>query len=147
MLIYKDGVVADYRSIFANTSFPPNGPSDEFLTEQGAYKVNVFLPHDQMTEKLVSCPPYVQDGWAYTVEVQPKTQEEIDADRDAEASRVRADRNRRLADCDWTQGKDIPDATSTPWAGYRQELRDVPDQPGFPWEVIWPVQPGQEVSE
>lgn len=144
MLIYKDGVVADYRSIFANTSFPPNGPSDEFLTEQGAYKVNVFLPHDQMTEKLVSCPPYVQDGWAYTVEVQPKTQEEMDADRDAEASRVRADRNRRLADCDWTQGKDIPDATSTPWAAYRQELRDVPSQAGFPYAVIWPTTPGSE---
>lgn len=144
MLIYKDGIVADYRDAFCNTSFPPNGPSDEFLAENGAVKVNLFLPHDKMTEKLVSCPPYVQDGWAYTVEVNPKTQEEMDADRDAEASRVRADRNRRLADCDWTQGKDITDATSTPWAVYRQELRDVPLQAGFPYAVIWPTTPGAE---
>lgn len=144
MLIYKDGIVADYRDVFRNTSFPSNGPSDEFLAENGVVKVNLFLPHDKMTEKLVSCPPYVRDGWAYTVEVQPKTQEEMNADRDAEASRVRADRNRRLADCDWTQGKDITDATSTLWAVYRQELRDVPSQAGFPYAIIWPTIPGAE---
>lgn len=141
MLIYKDNVVADYRNIFTNTSFPPNGPSDEFLTEQGAYKVNMWLPHDSRTEKLVSCNPYIQDGWAYTVEVQPKTQTEMDADTDAQAASVRATRNQLLADCDWTQGKDIADNISTPWAVYRQELRDVPDQAGFPWTVVWPTPP------
>lgn len=141
MLIYKDGIVADYRDVFRNTSFPPNGPSDEFLTEQGAYKVNVFLPHDARSEKLVSCDPYIQDGWAYTVEVQPKSEEELAADLDAEAARVRATRNRLLADCDWTQGKDISDEVSIPWAAYRQELRDVPAQEGFPSEVIWPDKP------
>lgn len=79
MLIYKDGIVSDYRDVFPNTSFPPSGPSDEFLAEQGAYKVNVWLPHDLRTEKLVPCAPYLQDGWAYTVEVQAKTPEEIAA--------------------------------------------------------------------
>lgn len=138
MLIYKDGIVADYRDVFRNTSFPPNGPSDSFLTEQGAYKVNVFLPHDRMTEKLVSCPPYVQDGWAYTVEVQPKTQDEIDADTQAQAAKIRAARNALLLACDWTQGKDIPDSVSAPWATYRQALRDIPNQTGFPWSVEWP---------
>ena len=141
MLIYKDNVVADYRNIFTNTSFPPNGPSDEFLTEQGAYKVNMWLPHDSRTEKLVSCNPYIQDGWAYTVEVQPKTQAEMDADTDAQSASVRATRNQLLAACDWTQGKDIADSISTPWAVYRQELRDVPDQTGFPWTVVWPMPP------
>ena len=141
MLIYKDGTVADYRDVFHNTSFPANGPSDEFLTEQGSYKVNLFLPHNARTEKLVSCDPYIQDGWAYTVEVQPKTQEELDADTEAQAANVRSQRNQLLAACDWTQGKDIPDTVSDPWAIYRQELRDVPDQPGFPWIVVWPDAP------
>jgi hypothetical protein len=27
------------------------------------------------------------------------------------------------------------------WATYRQALRDVPSQAGFPWEVQWPTQP------
>jgi len=27
------------------------------------------------------------------------------------------------------------------WATYRQALRDVPTQSGFPWEVTYPTQP------
>lgn len=77
MLIYKDGIVADYREIFKNTSFPANGPSDEFLQENDSVKVSVYLPHDQATQRLVSCNAYIQDGWAYTVKVEQKTQEEI----------------------------------------------------------------------
>lgn len=62
--------------------------------------------------------------------------------KDAEqAKSVRTDRNKRLADCDWTQGKDIADNISTAWAAYRQALRDVPAQTGFPWDIAWPVQP------
>lgn len=64
------------------------------------------------------------------------------AQKDEEqAKAVRTDRNRRLADSDWTQGKDIAEAISTAWASYRQALRDVPAQTGFPWEVQWPAQP------
>jgi hypothetical protein len=29
------------------------------------------------------------------------------------------------------------------WAVYRQALRDIPEQPGFPWEVEWPVPPSK----
>lgn len=140
MLIYKDNVVADYRSIFPNTSFPSGGPSDEFLEEEGAYKVNLWLPHDSATEKLVSCDPYIQDGWAYTVKVEAKTQEELAADLEAKAASVRADRNRRLADCDWTQLPDAP-VNHDAWAVYRQGLRDITGQPGFPVDVVWPDQP------
>lgn len=61
---------------------------------------------------------------------------------DAEkAGQVRADRNAKLAASDWTQGKDIPDNISSAWATYRQALRDVPSQAGFPWTVQWPTQP------
>lgn len=69
---------------------------------------------------------------------------DLDADgiaaKDAEqAKAVRTDRDQRLKDSDWTQGKDIPDAISQPWAIYRQALRDVPSQSGFPWNVQWPT--------
>jgi len=58
---------------------------------------------------------------------------------DAEqAANVRQQRNRRLAALDWTQGKDIPDSISSPAAFVRQGLRDVPNQEGFPWAVVWP---------
>jgi len=59
---------------------------------------------------------------------------------DEAAVRVRADRNKRLADSDWTQLADNT-ADTNAWAVYRQALRDVPAQAGFPNEVTWPTEP------
>ena len=53
-----------------------------------------------------------------------------------QAKSVREDRNKRLADCDWTQLADSQ-VDKSAWATYRQALRDVPTQSGFPWEVTW----------
>tara|TARA_Y100000992_G_C21237191_1_gene478796 strand:- start:44 stop:400 length:357 start_codon:yes stop_codon:yes gene_type:complete len=39
---------------------------------------------------------------------------------------LRMRRNSMLARCDWTQGADVPSAIKTPWATYRQQLRDLP---------------------
>jgi len=55
-------------------------------------------------------------------------------------SNGRGGRNARLAACDWTQLVDAP-VDSLAWANYRQELRNVPNQPGFPWDVQWPAKP------
>jgi hypothetical protein len=63
------------------------------------------------------------------------------AQKDAEqAKAVRTDRNQRLKDTDWTQVADAP-VDKAAWAAYRQELRDITAQAGFPWEVQWPTQP------
>lgn len=53
---------------------------------------------------------------------------------------VRAKRNQLLAESDWTQVADAP-VDQTAWAAYRQELRDITEQAGFPTDVIWPVAP------
>lgn len=57
-----------------------------------------------------------------------------------QANEVRAERNRRLAETDWTQLADAP-VNQAAWAAYRQALRDVPEQAGFPLDVIWPIEP------
>jgi hypothetical protein len=59
------------------------------------------------------------------------------------AAARRAERDARLAACDWTQLPDAPldDAARAAWAEYRQALRDVPGQPGFPGAVQWPAPP------
>ena len=63
------------------------------------------------------------------------------AAKDAEqATAVRADRTKRLADSDWTQLSDAP-VTGTAWATYRQALRDITSQAGFPWTITWPDAP------
>ena len=63
------------------------------------------------------------------------------ASKDAEqAKSVRATRGEKLADSDWTQVADAP-VDKAVWATYRQALRDVTAQSGFPWTVTWPDAP------
>ena len=60
---------------------------------------------------------------------------------ETEGARVRAERDRRLQETDWTQLPDVPLATKEAWAAYRQALRDITEQPGFPFDVVWPEPP------
>jgi hypothetical protein len=63
------------------------------------------------------------------------------ATKDAEqAKSVRQTRDAKLAECDWTQVADSP-VDKAVWATYRQALRDVTAQSGFPWTVTWPDAP------
>lgn len=52
---------------------------------------------------------------------------------------VRAHRDQLLASTDWTALSDT--TMSSAMAAYRQALRDVPAQEGFPRAVTWPVKP------
>jgi len=56
------------------------------------------------------------------------------------AEEVRKERDRLLADSDWTQVPDAP-VDQAAWATYRQALRDVPEQAGFPSDINWPTTP------
>jgi len=53
---------------------------------------------------------------------------------------ARQQRDACLQSSDWTQ---ISDCTvdKQAWLTYRQALRDLPTQPGFPRNVVWPVRP------
>ena len=63
------------------------------------------------------------------------------ANKDAErAANIRSNRNQLLKDCDWTQIEDST-ADKEAWATYRQALRDVTNQDGFPWTINWPDAP------
>ena len=57
-----------------------------------------------------------------------------------ESDRIRKRRNKMLSDSDWTQVSDAP-VDQAAWATYRQALRDITEQNGFPIEVTWPVEP------
>ena len=59
---------------------------------------------------------------------------------DAEAAKaVRAERDRKLAETDWMALSDV--TMSAEMAAYRQALRDITAQEGFPHSVNWPVKP------
>ena len=81
-------------------------------------------------------PELVNGVWYEQWELVDITQEQIDEQWAA----VRAERNEKLAACDWTQLPDTP-VDSAAWATYRQALRDITTQPTFPTFVQWPEQP------
>jgi hypothetical protein len=80
-----------------------------------------------------------------TVEFSEEDYRIFEADRAAlpaiKGSGVRSRRNDLLAATDWTHAADSPQATKDKWAAYRQALRDIPQQPGFPDNINWPTQP------
>jgi len=57
-----------------------------------------------------------------------------------EAEEARTQRDALLSQSDWTQVPDAP-VDQAAWAEYRQALRDLPQQAGFPTEITWPVKP------
>ena len=54
---------------------------------------------------------------------------------------VLTDRKAKLLASDWTQLPDVPLETKQAWATYRQALRDITDQPGYPTNIVWPTPP------
>jgi len=56
------------------------------------------------------------------------------------AEQMRNERDQLLSDSDWTQLDDAP-VDKQAWADYRQALRDVPEQAGFPFDIEWPTAP------
>lgn len=60
-----------------------------------------------------------------------------------QAESVRASRDTKLAETDWIVIKNLELNANIPgvWEVYRQALRDVPTQAGFPWTITWPTQP------
>lgn len=63
-------------------------------------------------------------------------------DYDLQWKLIRGLRDQKLQDCDWTQLPDVPLSAElrAEWVAYRQELRDVTNQPD-PFHIIWPVPP------
>ena len=58
---------------------------------------------------------------------------------DRAAAQVREERDIKLAETDWMASSDV--TLSTAWRTYRQALRDVPAQAGFPNSITWPSEP------
>jgi hypothetical protein len=80
------------------------------------------------------------DGKWYTKYSVSDMDAEAIAAKDAEqAKAMRQQRTEKLKDTDWTQVADAP-VDKAAWAAYRQALRDITSQPGFPWDVTWPAE-------
>jgi hypothetical protein len=131
---------SEFRALFPNTSLPLL--TEAVLNELGA---------DVILEGAQAQPTRYQIGFRDGVEqVDGKwftkySVSDLDADgiaaKDAEqAKSVRATRNILIAECDWTQVEDSP-VDKAAWATYRQALRDLTLQAGFPFDVTYPTKP------
>jgi len=82
----------------------------------------------------------IEGKWYTKYSVSDMNQEAKDALDTAQAKAIRQQRTEKLKDSDWTQ---IADSTAdkTAWATYRQALRDITAQAGFPWTITWPETP------
>lgn len=131
------------------------GPSYDALTPEvaDALQVDVVFKGPQATGGTVyqysmrSGVEQQADGKWYTkyvlgpVFANAQEQTDYEAMKDAEqAAAVRRERNEKLSACDWTQLADST-ADKAAWATYRQALRDITKQDGFPWNIVWPTEP------
>lgn len=135
--------VADHTAFLPNTSFSVGGPTTAQIVELGFIPVTTWKPHDRKTQALVPVAPYAVDGQVFTVKVAPLSAEDILQKTEDRAAEVRSERDRKLAATDWRIIKVLEGGQPQDfaWAAYRQALRDITSQTGFPWEVQWPTQP------
>jgi hypothetical protein len=118
-----------------NTSFPAV-PSIELLAGYGVHPCEVDpTPAYSEATHFVRLGALVERSGAWI-----QTWDVVELEEDVAASNVRAVRNAEIASCDWTQVSDAP-VNKTAWAAYRAELRDIPEQAGFPFSVVWPTKP------
>lgn len=118
-----------------NTSFPASIP-EATLNEYGVHTVTeVTKPTcDYATHEVVQNDPVLTDGvWTQSWSVNQKPS-------DVASKNIRSERDYRLADTDHHALSDTP-AMTTEMSTYRQALRDVPSQSGFPFNVTWPEKP------
>lgn len=127
--------IGQFRRDNPDTSFPKDIPT-ETLAAFGVYPVKE-LPrpdYDPQTHYLKQSDFYQADGqWQCHHYPEPLPESQA-------AENIRAERDQRLAQTDWTQVADAP-VDQQSWADYRQALRDVPSQAGFPYSVVWPETP------
>lgn len=134
------------KVLFPETSFPDTGPDANWLADSGVYPVEEHLYFDANAYKRNGINPTLRDGTVYTAELVALTDEDKaqrEADRLAQlASVAREQRNRFLAESDWTQLADYTSANKSSWMTYRKALRDITKQTDFPESIAWPTAPG-----
>jgi hypothetical protein len=139
------------RLSMPNTSLPQQ-LTPELLNSLG-YGVFSYADKpefDALVQDIQESTPIKQDGtwvqqWTvvekYSAEEKATVLAQAEAQKQqAQADQVRAERNEKLAASDWTQLADST-ADKAAWAEYRQALRDITAQAGFPWAVTWPTMP------
>ena len=143
----EDGAIlsqGEVRKLFANTSLP--AVWDQTVCNDLGIDPILESPQPTTTRfQSASQNGVEQDSlgnWVWKWVVTDWEQEAIDAATEQQWSTIRSERNKRLADCDWTQLPDAP-VDQAAWAIYRQALRDITNQTD-PFNITWASEPTKE---
>ncbi len=104
----------------------------------GGYEVEPEYKDELMAGQIVDYfIATAEDGRPYLERRPGPTDEQL-------AQSVRADRDELLRQTDWTQAGDVPLAVRESYRDYRQALRDMTNQEGFPRNVVFPEKPDEQ---
>ena len=132
--------LSELRSKFPNTTFNKTLIAAN-LTDFGVVEVEEEDPPSFTTSQYIKekAPAFASGKWSKGWEVVNYTTSELTAIEDDKKATQRGNRDRLLAETDWTASSDL--TMSDDWKTYRQALRDVPTQAGFPDTITWPTKP------
>tara|TARA_R110000787_G_C13320102_1_gene436370 strand:- start:31 stop:423 length:393 start_codon:yes stop_codon:yes gene_type:complete len=129
MIVYQ----TDIGGVFIGTTTADQDPLDSN---------NWLIPAGCLETK----PPTITDsqiakwnGSGWVIKNIPVVEPEPEPEPLSQAETVRAKRDAILMACDWRASSDV--TLSSQWRTYRQSLRDISAQSGFPESVTWPTEP------
>ena len=131
------------KELYPNTKFPVGGPTDDWLTNASCVRAVEFLDFNKATHRSESVTPYISDGTVYTRRVVALTSDEIAAIAAAVVVatklRNRAERDKRLAACDWvaTKALEAGGSVASDWVTYRTALRNITAHSNWP-DLVYP---------
>ena len=132
--IYKDtGIIFGVITVNDNKDLPIDSP---YYYIEGSYDGAEYYFDGDTPVKLPSKPSELSV-------FDPITKQWV-INQSLAINKVLSKRKDLLIASDWTQLPNGPLTTEkqTAWATYRQELRDITTQAGYPLNVVWPIQPG-----
>jgi hypothetical protein len=155
----ESGIAVEYpvyegqlQQRFPDRTYPLDTSGDPI--PEGYVRVSASLPPDPAFDNYqyryeLGLPVFVNESWVETYNKIELTEDEKNRQRIASCHLMREKRNALLRESDkkvvidrWEK---MSDQEKLEWATYRQELRDIPEQEGFPYSVTWPLEPSKFV--
>jgi hypothetical protein len=129
--------------IITSSSIPFDSVVTEMITKDGLgydNDIEQISPDDYYydieNKKIIKKPDTSKPYHSFNYETK-----ELETNQELLIQSVIETRNKLLQGTDWTQLDDIPKETKIKWKGYRQQLRDITEQEGFPNDVKFPEPP------
>lgn len=135
-VIYQNDTPVDVSDSITYIKAQKNGVKARCAEAEATF---VYLADSDMTYGL----------WSYTVTQMDTAPEGATVNATKRTATARAQRDALLVETDWTQCLDAPISANSvaEMRTYRQDLRDITEQEGFPFEIVWPDVPTVEKDD